>query len=191
VRAVLRAVRLVVAIVFLPFGIDVAALPRLTFLHTFPSLRASQYVVCVLPSLEPASASRIMSRAYPDARRDLPPLGTSASLFTASFHCPTVLKMPKRSSSRPAARPLSLAFAEGVPRFRPGRRPTKPHHATKHGQAHSGARGVEQIVWNFSEAIRVSLYPCPNLLARSRASNHKQGHDVSSSHTDRVTLRKA
>jgi hypothetical protein len=36
-----------------------------------------------------------------------------------------------------------------------------------------GARGVEQIVWNFSEAVRVSLYPCPNLLARSRASNHK------------------
>ena len=45
------------------------------FLQTFPSLRASQYVVCVLPSLEPASASRTMSRAYPDARRDLPPLG--------------------------------------------------------------------------------------------------------------------
>src|SRR4029079_6358642 len=49
----------------------------------------------------------------------------------------------------------------------------------------------EQIVRNFSEAVRVSLYPCPNLLARSRASNHKQGHDALSSHTDRMTLREA
>ena len=55
----------------------------------------------------------------------------------------------------------------------------------------AGARGVEQIVRNFSEAVRVSLYPCPNLLARSRASNHKQGHDALSSHTDRMTLREA
>src|SRR4029079_5910137 len=47
-----------------------------------------------------------------------------------------------------------------------------------------GAPGVEQIVWNFSEAVRVSLYPCPNLLARSRASNHEQGHAAPSSHTD-------
>src|SRR5690349_6433291 len=88
-------------------------------------------------------------------------------------------------------RPLSLAFAqaEAVPRFPPAL--DQPSLITPPSVVKPtvGARGVEQIVWNFSEAVRVSLYPCPNLLARSRASNHKQGHDALSSH--RMALREA
>ena len=56
VRAVLRAVRPVVAISFLHSLV-------LHFLQTFPSHSASQYLVCVLPILEPTPAARIMPRA--------------------------------------------------------------------------------------------------------------------------------
>src|SRR4029453_9227340 len=103
------------------------------------------------------------------------------------FTGPTVLKMPKRSSSHGP-----LAQLRGHCHW-PRQGEDQPSLITPPSVVKTtvGARGVEQIVWNFSEAGRVSLYPCPNLLARSRASNHKQGHDALSSHTDRVTLRKA
>jgi hypothetical protein len=106
--------------------------------------------------------------------------GTSASLFTASFHWPHLLKMPKRSSSHGP-----LAQLRGHCHW-PRQGEDQPSLITPPSVVKTtvGARGVEQIVWNFSEAVRVSLYPCPNLLARSRASNHEQGHAAPSSHTD-------
>src|SRR4029079_7000798 len=96
---------------------------------------------------------------------------------------PPVLKMPKRSSSHAPMKPLSVAS--------PRRGPNKPHHATKRGQAHSGGTRCRTNRLEFfgscqGQSLSLSKPPGPFL-----ASNHKQGHDALSSHTDRVTLRKA
>jgi hypothetical protein len=109
--------------------------------------------------------------------------GTSASLFTASFHWP---HRPEHGLS--GVRVVAFQLQGHCHWSHQGRGPTKPHHAPKRGQAHSGGTRCRTNRLEFF--VRVSLYPCPNLLARSRASNQKQRYDPLRN-TDRVTLRKA